>query len=266
MDLFFLILVLIITGIIAGLLSGMLGIGGCSIMVPVQYWMLILSGVDSTIATRVAFCTSLAVTLPTVLSGAYGHTKRKAVNWKGAIPVGIAGIFGAMLGAGLGSTLPGEILRLVFVAVVILSAIRMVWNIKETEEPLIKDGIGCYIAIGLFVGFMSGLGGLGGGVILIPIFVFILGYSIHKAIGTSAACLIFTSAGAVFTYMLLGTGNVDLPPYSFGYLNLLQWAVLAITTVPFAQLGVKWAHMCQGKVLKQIFAGFLIILGLVMLL
>ena len=76
MDIVFYILTLIITGTIAGFASGLIGVGGCFIMVPVQYWLLIGDGLDSTLAIRVAFGTGLAVTLPTVTSSAIGHHRR----------------------------------------------------------------------------------------------------------------------------------------------------------------------------------------------
>ena len=65
------IIALLLTGIAVGFASGLLGVGGCFIMVPVQYWALTSIGVDPTIAIRIAFGTNLLVVLPTALSG--GH-------------------------------------------------------------------------------------------------------------------------------------------------------------------------------------------------
>ena len=73
------ILSLLVTGIGVGFASGLLGVGGCFIMVPVQFWVLASMGIDPTIAIKIAFGTNLAVVLPTALSGAIGHSRRKAV-------------------------------------------------------------------------------------------------------------------------------------------------------------------------------------------
>jgi hypothetical protein len=61
------ILALLVTGVGVGLASGLLGVGGCFIMVPVQFWALKSIGVDPTIAIRVAFGTNLMVVLTTAL-------------------------------------------------------------------------------------------------------------------------------------------------------------------------------------------------------
>jgi len=58
------------------------------IIVPVQYWILITIGIESSIAIRTAFGTNLLVVLPTALSGAYGHHKKGAVLWRAVLPLG----------------------------------------------------------------------------------------------------------------------------------------------------------------------------------
>ncbi|NLI33635.1 MAG: sulfite exporter TauE/SafE family protein, partial [Deltaproteobacteria bacterium] len=63
------VIALLLTGMGVGFASGLLGVGGCFIMVPVQFWALKSIGVDPTIAIRIAFGTNLLVVLPTALSG-----------------------------------------------------------------------------------------------------------------------------------------------------------------------------------------------------
>jgi|GEM_PF-6313851 len=79
------IIALLITGVGVGFASGLLGIGGCFIMVPVQFWVLKTIGVDPTIAIRKAFGANLLVVLPTTISGALTHNSKGAVLWKAAI-------------------------------------------------------------------------------------------------------------------------------------------------------------------------------------
>ena len=59
---------LLITGIGVGFASGLLGVGGCFIMVSIQFWILTSIGIDPTTAIRISFGTNLAVVLPTAIS------------------------------------------------------------------------------------------------------------------------------------------------------------------------------------------------------
>lgn len=59
------VVILLITGAGVGFASGLLGVGGCFLMVPVQFWVLTSIGVDPTIAIRIAFGTNLTVVLST---------------------------------------------------------------------------------------------------------------------------------------------------------------------------------------------------------
>ena len=92
---------LFVTGIVAGTASGLFGIGGGALMTPVQFWKYTAGGMDSTLATRLAFGTSLAVIIPTMISGALGHHRHGAVDWKAAVPMGCAAIFGGLAGGWL---------------------------------------------------------------------------------------------------------------------------------------------------------------------
>ena len=90
--------ILFLTGIVAGIESGAFGVGGGSLMTPVQFWLYTAGGIDSTLAIRIAFGTSLAVILPTMISGALAHHRHGAVEWHAALPMGVAAIFGGLAG------------------------------------------------------------------------------------------------------------------------------------------------------------------------
>jgi hypothetical protein len=234
-------------------------------MTPVQFWLYTAGGMDSTLATRLAFGTSLAVIIPTMVSGALGHHLRGAVDWKAAVPMGFAAIFGGLAGGMVASRIPGNVLRMFFAVFILVMAVRMIWHLRECPACEPRGSAGLYLCIGFFIGILSGLTGLGGGALLVPILVILLGYPIHRAVGTSSACLIFSSAGAVTAYVINGWGVTGLPPYSVGYVNLLTFAILAVTTIPLARLGVRFAHGCSGRNLQIIFAGLMILIGVLML-
>ncbi|MEN4017527.1 MAG: sulfite exporter TauE/SafE family protein [Methanobacterium sp.] len=263
-NLFYLI-VLLITGAGIGFASGLLGIGGGFIMVPIQYWLLTSMGIDPTIAIRVSLGTSLAVILPTALSSAYGHYRKNAVLLKPAAYLAVTGIMGGIMGGTIASNVPGDVLTFVFGAAALIAAVWMIISIKSKVNGKPKTSTLYYIAGGLFVGLMSGLLGVGGGFIIVPFMVILMKYGIHKSIGTSTAVIVFTSTGGIISYVFNGIGVYGLPPYSLGYVNLLQFAILACTSIPIAQLGVKISHNLPSKQLNYIFTIILIYVGLKMM-
>lgn len=258
------IMALLITGIAVGFASGLLGVGGCFIMVPVQYWALTSVGVDPTIAIRIAFGTNLLVVLPTAFSGAMTHHRKGAVLWKAGITFGIAGALGAFSGAFIASHLPGRVLTMAFGIAVILGALRMLTAKPPqiTEEP--TDSLASFILWGIPLGIVSGIIGIGGGVLMIPVMVYFLRFKMHQAVGTSTALMIFTAAGGSLSYLINGLGVEGLPPYSTGYLNWFQWILLAGCSIPMAVVGAKTAHLLPAKQLKYIFIVVMFYMGLKM--
>ena len=264
MDLIF-IIVLLITGVGVGFASGLLGVGGCFIMIPVQYWVLTSMSIDPKIAILVSFGTNLFVVLPTAISGSYRHSVKNAVLWKPAIIMGVSGAIAAMLGAFVATLLPGNVLTAAFGIAIISGAIRMLTAkpLKADEHP--PDSNLPYVLWGLPLGFACGLIGIGGGVLMIPIMVVILKFSMHKAVGTSTGLMIFTAIGGTISYIVNGWGVSNLPEYSLGYVNLLQFLLLAVTSVPMAQIGANFAHKLPAKQLKYIFILVMIYMGLKMI-
>jgi len=259
------IIALLVTGIVVGFASGLLGVGGCFIMVPVQFWALKSIGVDPTIAIRIAFGTNLLVVLPTAFTGAMTHHKKGAVLWKAGISFGIAGAIGAFFGAFIAAHLPGKVLAVAFGIAVILGALRMLTAKppKITEEP--SDSMAAYILWGIPLGIVSGIIGIGGGVLMIPIMVYFLKFKMHQAVGTSTALMIFTAIGGSLSFLLNGLGIQGLPPFSTGYLNWLQWILLAGCSIPLAIVGAKTAHLLPAKQLKYIFIVVMFYMGLKMI-
>ncbi|MFO8091202.1 MAG: sulfite exporter TauE/SafE family protein [Desulfatiglandaceae bacterium] len=259
------IIALLITGLGVGFASGLLGVGGCFIMVPVQFWALKTIGVDPTIAIRIAFGTNLLVVLPTALSGAMTHHKKGAVLWRAGVTFGIAGALGAFFGAFIASHLPAKVLTVAFGIAVILGAIRMLTAKPPqiTDEP--SDSITGFILWGIPLGIVSGIVGIGGGVLMIPVMVYFLKFKMHQAVGTSTALMIFTAIGGSISFLINGLGVQGLPPYSTGYLNWLQWVLLAGCSIPMAIVGAKTAHLLPAKQLKYIFIAVMFYMGLKMI-
>ena len=265
MDLTVYLLILALTGVLVGFTSGLLGVGGGFIMGPVQFFLLMALGVDPNIAIRVAFGTSLAVILPTTISGAWGHKRKGAVLIRPALIMGITGFIGGLLGALLATNMPVEVLRIISGMVIFVSALWMLRTHlpQKKDEKSHKDS--SYLFWGFLVGLIAGLLGIGGGVIIVPILTLLLRFDIHKAIGTSTVVIIISSMGGIIIYILQGLSVQGLPPYSVGYVNLVQFMALALTSIPMAQLGVITSHRLPGKHLRYIFIVVLVYISLKMM-
>ncbi|RLI99176.1 MAG: sulfite exporter TauE/SafE family protein [Candidatus Aenigmatarchaeota archaeon] len=259
------ILALLITGALVGVVSGLLGVGGCFIMIPVQFWILTTMGIDPTIAIRVAFGTNLLVVFPTAISGTFRHHKKEVVLWRQAITLGLTSMVFTFAGAYVASMLSGNILTILFGLAILLGALRMATThpIRVKGEP--HANTLTYIFLGTIFGFVTGLIGIGGGVLMVPLMVIYLNYHMHEAVGTSTAVMVFTSFGGAIAYMLYGLNVSGLPSYSIGYVNLLQLVLLAGTSIPMAQLGVHFAHKINPKSLKWIFIIVMVYMGLKMI-
>jgi uncharacterized membrane protein YfcA len=261
------ILILLATGVGVGFASGLLGVGGAFITVPVTYWVIVDMGIPADIAIKIAFGTNLLVILPTALSGALGHNRRGAVRWKVALGLGLCGLAGALVGATLATHLPGETLRVGFGALVLVVALWMgldtILNLtKERGEQ--KESLFPLALCGFPIGMITGLTGIGGGILAVPLLALAFGFPMHLAVGTSTAMIIFTSLGGVVGYIVNGVG-ISALPYSVGYVSLPIWLCLAATSVPMAQLGAKASHALSAKRLRYVFIAIMVYVGMRML-
>lgn len=122
---------LIILGLIAGIIAAALGLGGGIIFVPA---LVVIFGFDQHIAQG----TSLAVIFPTAIMATLAHARMGNVRWELAIPIGLTGIVGAVLGARIALQLDADLLRRLFGIFLLVLAARMVWHawhINDRSEP-----------------------------------------------------------------------------------------------------------------------------------
>lgn len=115
------IIALIALGLFAGAIAASLGLGGGIIFVPA---LVVLFGFDQHIAQG----TSLAVIFPTAIVATVAHARMGNVRWRLAIPIGIAGIFGAVFGAQIALRLDADLLRRMFGVFLTLLSVRMAWR------------------------------------------------------------------------------------------------------------------------------------------
>lgn len=109
------------------------------------------------------------------------------------------------------------------------------------------------VALGLGAGFIGGLLGIGGGVVIVPSLVLLLRFSQHLAQGTSLTALLLMSLAGTASYLLFGHGDLVLG---------LQ---MGVGGVAGALLGTRVAHSVNGRVLRFVFSAVLIYVGIRMI-
>lgn len=195
---------IVLVGVAAGGLAGIFGVGGGILMVPTL--VLVLS-----MGQRLAHGTSLAAITPIAIAGVAGYALDGKVDWAAALflVVGSA-VIGAPLGTRLLAVLPQRALALVFALVLLATAARMVLGDAEPagRADLTVGTAVALVLVGVLSGTTAGLLGVGGGVIMVPAMVVLLGVPGAVAKGSSLAVIIPTAI--VGTASNVRRGNADL--------------------------------------------------------
>jgi uncharacterized membrane protein YfcA len=175
-------------GFVGGLLSGVFGVGGGVIMVPL---LMLLAGDDQ----RRASATSLIAIVPTAIAGAATYSVHGSVDIVAGLLVALGGIGGSIIGSRLLKRLPISWLRWLFIGLLLLVVVRTL-----LEPPMRTgafdltpwSGLGL-VGLGIVMGIASGLFGIGGGIVAVPVFIAIFGMSDLLAKGTSLLAMIPTA-------------------------------------------------------------------------
>lgn len=193
---------ILLVGLGAGFLSGIFGVGGGILIVP---GLVFFAKMDQ----RRAHGTSLAAVLPISLASLITYWSHDHVDWHVALWLAIGAVGGAILGTKLLKTARHDALSYGFAAVLVVSAIRLYWTTSaDGRTGLTVVAAIALVVIGVATGTLAGLLGVGGGVIMIPAMVLLLGEMNVMAKGTSLAVIIPTSITG--TIRNRKTANVDV--------------------------------------------------------
>lgn len=250
-------------GAMAGFLAGLLGIGGGIVLVPGIYFLFETLGFESPNLMHLAVGTSLSIIIPTGFSSARAHWKKGSVDISLIKLIAPGILIGVLGGTLLASRLSGEDLRLVFAVAIMVLALIMLGN--PARFNLLKEipgRIGSGIA-GIVIGGVSTLVGVGGATMSVP-YMSIAGVPVHRAVGTASALGLFIAVPGALGFLWIGRGAELMPPFSFGYLNLLAWAAIVPVSVSVAPLGAMVAHCCSVNVLRRVFALFMLVVAVKM--
>ena len=192
----------LIFGAVIGILLGLLGGGGSILAVPVLVYAL---GLDVAQAIPV----SLIVIAVASAVGALPKVRAHQVQWRLGGVFAAAGIPATFVGTAVGKHLPQQAIMFGFAVVMIAAGIRMLSDSGDTGTAcrVGNEGINwrrCAprsIPAGVVVGFLTGLFGVGGGFLIIPALVLMLGVEMPIAIGTSLLIITANSAAAALSHL-----------------------------------------------------------------
>ena len=252
----------VLLGLATGVLSGLFGVGGGVISQPGMR----LLGLEPLMVIG----TALPVIIPGALSGTRRYVREGLVRWPAVLATVPAGLVAAVVGGIAAEEVPGDghLLQLITAGLLGLSSWRMArvpssgviepdpgQPLAETDAPEVPQGLARhlpprdvltrYAAIGLLAGGLSGLLGIGGGVIMVPAFVQLTGMPVKAAIATSLACVAAFAVPGTITHVVLD--HVD-------------WRVVAALVagvIPGARLGAALTIRTADRRLRVVVASFL---------
>lgn len=261
------LLTLAAVGIVTGFVAGLIGIGGGVLIVPFLYFFYAhpdWSGFAFPAAYHptVAHATSLLIIVPTALRGTWSYANAGLIVWRVALPVAIAAIAGGMVGAHFAIGLPAPLLKLMFGCFLVASAVQLALGRRGDIDGEPRTHVVATTLTGLAVGILSGMMGVGGGILALPLLMYVLHVDLRRAAATSLAIVGAAAFAGVTTYAIAGMNAVVTPAGSIGYVHV--YAALPILTG--AVLSVHWGtranQRLDAQVLKWIFAACFLLLGL----
>jgi uncharacterized protein len=254
-----LVLLYLAMGSVIGVIAGLLGIGGGLVLVPLLVFAFASQGVPYESIMHLALGTSMASIVFTAFSSFMSHHRRGAVRWDIVRRIVPGTLIGTFLGSCVASKLSTAFLSILFVGFLYYVAIQMLIDREPAPSRQLPGRLGMS-GVGTLIGVVSSFVGIGGGALSVP-FMAWCNVPMHHAIGTSAAIGFPIAVSGTFGYVFSGLHVSNLPSYCLGYVYLPALVGLVCASVLTAPLGVWLAHRLPVKILKQIFAVVLVIMG-----
>lgn len=237
------ILALIAIGLIAGFLSGMFGIGGGIVIVPLLVML-------AKFPRRLAAGTSLGAIVPSALVGVASYAAVGEVDWLVALILVVGSVVGAQVGAHLLHKLPVVAIRWAFIVFLLAVAVSLFLVVpsREAEFELAVLPVIGLVVLGFVTGVLSGILGVGGGIIIVPMLILLFGLSDVVAKGTSLAMMIPTAVSG--TIGNLRRKNVDI----------VAALIVGLSACVTTALGAAAAIALDPRTASIIFGAFLVLL------
>lgn len=270
-----------IAGVAIGIMSGLLGIGGGTVMVPIFRLAFGMSPVVST-------ATSLFAIIPTSISGAASHIRHKTCIVSLGVAAGLGGALTSPLGVWLAQISPAWMIMVAAALIIGWSAVKMLGkafkmrsqnrtqqhaasNDDAIDDPtkasaqagaavdpaprkLTRKQLLVGAGIGLGAGVASGYVGVGGGFIMVPLMLSLIGIEMRQASGTSLIAVMILAIPGVVEQALLGNIN-----YAAGI-------AIAVGSIPGAVIGARLVRVVPELALRFVFGFFLIVAAVILVL
>ncbi|MBE2267205.1 MAG: sulfite exporter TauE/SafE family protein [Anaerolinea sp.] len=248
---------LLILGLLAGILSGMFGIGGGVVIVPV---LVTLFGYE---LYRAVGTSLAALLLPVSIFAVLEYYRAGKLRIRTSALVAVGLIVGGYFGAQLALGLPVGTLQRLYGAFLLYASWRFAeprkWlaEIRAGEKPQAVAGTEssavwyALLALGFGAGIVSGMFGVGGGIVIVPALVAFLKFDQKMAVGTSLGALLLpVGLGGVISY------------YQAGQLDIGVAALIALGLVVGALGGARLALRLPEKTIKRLYGIFLLFVAL----
>jgi uncharacterized membrane protein YfcA len=187
-------------GLAIGLLLGLVGGGGSILAVPVLVYVLGQPVKEATTE-------SLLVVGTAALVGAIDHARVGRVQMRTALAFGAAGALGALPGTALNRVVPAQLLLVAFAGLLLAAAASL---LRRRSDLLARSSDASWAraaAAGVGTGVLTGFLGVGGGFLIVPALVLLLGVPVKLAVGSSLLAIVLTSAAAFAAH--LSSGGID---------------------------------------------------------
>ncbi len=261
---------LIVLGLVTGAYGTLIGIGGGVILIPALLF------IYPDLSPETLTAVSLAIVFLNSFSGTIAYSRQRRIDYQSGFLFAMATVPGTIIGAWAVHFLNRNVFSLIFGILLILLSLFLQFKPRERTGTLqltlkgksrtITDATGnefAYsynlrlgIALSFGVGFIAGLLGIGGGVILVPMMIYLLFFPTHIATATSHFALTFSALTGSLTYVVSGSyiHSWQMLPY------------LAIGVIPGAQFGAWLSRKLHGVTIIRFLALALAIIGIRLLL
>ncbi len=259
------LVILIIGGCFGGFLAGLLGVGGGLIYIPLLSLLLAQqSGLSSDEIVKFTLANSFGLVFLSGVSGIYRQIKLNVYSFKNSLFIGIPGAIAATTMSYFiqhGNWYQKDKFQIVFLFFLLISISNMLFSKKEetlNQSLNQKNALFIQISVGLFAGIVVSLSGLGGGIVMVPLFRWFLKKPIHEATSLSLSIVPLISIIPIVQY--LSASNVpQLTQYQFqfpqtGYLVWPYFIPMALGVIFFSSFGQKTAPKVSVFWLRVIFA------------
>lgn len=252
-------LLYLLFGSMVGILAGLMGAGGAMLLVPILHFTLEKQGVDPSIIHHMAIATTMANILFTSTAATYSHHKRGVVPWR-AVAWMVPGILaGAFAGSYVTAYIAAKPLTIAFSCFLVYGAVQMFVQIRPKASHSMPGVFG-KLLIGAFIGTLSGLLGIGGAAITLPILL-VCGLPVLSVIAAAGAFGFPIAVAGCIGFALTAWDYANLPQYSLGFIYLPALLGLVPSSMLTAGLGVKLSHTLPQKYVRRGVGVFMLVMA-----